>query len=67
MLLELEDYDRIALNAALQTHIYGIIDTSPMVVANDATVFGSKSDGIVLPFPVATYHEARSERHRRAA
>ena len=25
-----------------------IIDTSPMVVANDATVFGSKSDGIVL-------------------
>lgn len=36
------------LDAALQTYDYVIIDTSPMVVANDATVFGSKSDGIVL-------------------
>lgn len=36
------------LDAALQTYDYVIVDTSPMVVANDATVFGSKSDGIVL-------------------
>ena len=36
------------LDAALRTYDYVIIDTSPMVVANDATVFGSKSDGIVL-------------------
>ena len=33
---------------ALQTYDYVIVDTSPMVVANDAAVFGAKSDGVVL-------------------
>lgn len=36
------------LDVALQTYDYVIVDTSPMVVANDAAVFGAKSDGIVL-------------------
>lgn len=36
------------LDMALQTYDYVIVDTSPMVVANDAAVFGAKSDGVVL-------------------
>ena len=36
------------LEMALHTYDYVIVDTSPMVVANDAAVFGAKSDGVVL-------------------
>lgn len=36
------------LDTALHTYDYVIVDTAPMVVANDAAVFGAKSNGIVL-------------------
>lgn len=36
------------LDMALHTYDYVIVDTSPMVVANDAAVFGAKSDGVVM-------------------
>lgn len=36
------------LDTALHTYDYVIVDTAPMVVANDAAVFGAKGNGIVL-------------------
>lgn len=36
------------LDTALHTYDYVIVDTAAMVVANDAAVFGAKSNGIVL-------------------
>ena len=36
------------LDMALHTYDYVIVDTSPLVVANDAAVFGAKSDGVVI-------------------
>lgn len=42
------DTMRDLINQALSQYEYVIIDTSPMIVANDAAIFGRMSNGVVL-------------------